>query len=751
MTRVSLGLTLAACLAAVACRSGTTRQQDLEQGVTLLAAGEARAAITTLQRAVSADPDWAEARFALGEALAASGAADQASQQFVRAADLLPQDRRVQLKAVAFLILAGHFDDARARAARLAAQAPDDVEVQVAFANALARVSDLDAALAQMNQAIALDPKRSRSQTSLALLRVSRDEPALARAAFERAVSLDSQSVPARLALANFLWSTGDRAGTEQALKAALALDPDSVLTNRALATFLTMTGRAAEAESPLQRVADRVDSAEAWLAIADYFIQERRFDAARSALQRAASRTGSQSGIDVRLAATSYSSGQVADAHRQIDAILAREPNHALALLTKARWLLDEHRPQEALQRAAAAVAANPSRVEAYYARGLAEMRTRRTKDAISSFTEVLRLNARAASAHVHLSTLHLARHAIDSAVLAAEEAVRVAPQSLDAQLALIRAWSARGDAARAAEAIARLKAAHPQSAEVYALDGTLQVRARRFEAARAMYDRALALDDTLLEALIGLVSIDLAERRLGDASAHVNRHLKRDAEDPEVLQLAARVAIASDDRTAAEDLLRRSIVRDPLDPTAFLLLGGLYRGAGQLSAALARFEREATQDGSAGLAAQIMAAMLAHANGQLEDAKRRYREILKREPRAALAGNNLAAILAEEEGPLDVAQQLAEAAAEQLPGRAEIQDTLGRISYRRQLYGLAVLRFEECVALEPRHAPYHLRLGLALARNGQPERARQVLREALALDAALAEARQALAELGQ
>src|SRR5690606_34973337 len=85
----------------------------------------------------------------------------------------------------------------------------------------------------------------------------------------------------------------------------------------------------------------------------------------------------------EVRLAGLAYASGAHQEGHRRLDALLAREPNDADALLMKARWLLSEGRREQALDRARAAVAASPRRAEAHYVRGLAESGTHRIADA--------------------------------------------------------------------------------------------------------------------------------------------------------------------------------------------------------------------------------------------------------------------------------------------------------------------------------------------------------------------------------
>ena len=63
------------------------------------------------------------------------------------------------------------------------------------------------------------------------------------------------------------------------------------------------------------------------------------------------------------RLAALDYAEGRVAEAHKRLDAVLARMPKNAPVLVMKAQWLTKENKLDEALERAKAAVAADPNR----------------------------------------------------------------------------------------------------------------------------------------------------------------------------------------------------------------------------------------------------------------------------------------------------------------------------------------------------------------------------------------------------
>ncbi len=116
--------------------------------------------------------------------------------------------------------------------------------------------------------------------------------------------------------------------------------------------------------------------------------------------------------------------------------------------------------------------------------------------------------------------------------------------------------------------------------------------------------------------------------------------------------------------------------------------------------------------------------------------EARARYEKVLAMDPMAAVAANNLAWIYAEDGGNLDVALGLAQTAKSRLANSSEVGDTLGWVYYKKGLPALAVPIFRDSVEQSPTIAIYRYHLGLAYAKNGDRNEARQALEQALHLD---------------
>ena len=721
------------CLAAAASGCSRSAQSYLERGNAQLDKGNVDAAVIEYRNAVSKEPMFAPARLKLAEAYLRQGNGAGALAESVRAADLLPDDVEAQLKAGSLLLLARRAEDAKARADKALARAPKNVEALVLRANALAGLTDLDGALEQMQEALRIDP-RSILQANLGAIQAARGNLSEAEAAYRQAVASDPKSVVAQLALAQFQWNTGKPADAEAAFKAALAVEPANGLANRALALFYLQTNRALEAEPYFKKAVDASGAAAAKLALADYYMGIKRPAEAVSVLEKLGADPRFWAVARAKIAGIQYTEGKSADALRTVDEVIAKRPGLAPALIVRGRLLLAGGRLDEALRDAQEAVKVDPQNAEAHYLLGTVYEAKRDLDAAATSFAEVTRLNPRATSAHVQLAGIALQRNALPSAVKLAEQAAAMQPGDLRAQLVLARSLVANGDLDRATAVTRGLVEAAPQSGVVQTQDGVLALAKGDKAGARAAFEKALSLDDRLVEALSALVVLDLEAKAPQRARARIEQRLQKTPNNSAVLELAGRAWAASGDVAKGEEFLRRAIEADPLNLQAYSQLGALYFSEQKLDQAVAEFDKLAARQPNA-VVPQTMAGLILQAQGKDEEARRRYERLVAMDPRAAVASNNLAWMYASRGEQLDRALQLAQAAKAELPDHPQINDTLAFVYLKKQLPALAIPLLRLALEKDPANAAFHYRLGLAYSQTGDKGAARQELERALRL----------------
>ncbi len=724
-----VALAVALGVLSAACSSPEVRKkQYLDSGNSYFERENYAAAIIEYRNAIQVDARFGAARKQLSEAYARTGNAQGALEEIVRAADLLPDDFDVQVEAGNRLLAARRPEDALARAQLALKLRPESVDALVLRGNALAGLSSYDDALTAIEQAIRIAPERGATYTNLGLVEMARGRQRAAESALLRAVQLSPMEARARLALGNFYWAADRIADAEKAFEEALKLEPDNLPANRFMASLMFSTGRQAEAERYLRRVAES-GGTEGTLALADYYLVMGRPQEAIAGL-KSVSNGLNMPDVALRLARAYAAAGDSKTAWTLINQRLLADANDASALLLKGELLFQEEQREKALDAVRAAVAADPSSVEAQFILGRLYAARGDSSAAKSAFREVLRLNPQATSAQVELAAAE-ARSEPATAVRTAEDAVRIDPDNLSARLALLRGLIAAGDVTRAEKELATLRAEYPQTASVHAQDARLALVKKDTVRARQAVERAEKLDPRSIEMLAAALALDLAENDPKSARSRLERRLQAGASS-ELLLLAANTYLALKDYAAAEKALLAVAAADPTRNEPHEMLGSMYLDQQRLDDARREFEALSARQAKP-VESLTTIGMILERQGRRDLARKQYEEVLAIDARAGTAGNNLAWLLADSGEDLDRALGLAQDAVEASPDTPQIIDTLGWVYYKKGLPALAIPQFQKAIAREGNNGWYHYHLGLAYLQAGDVTKGRAALDQAL------------------
>ncbi|MEO7191974.1 MAG: tetratricopeptide repeat protein [Vicinamibacterales bacterium] len=704
--------------------------------------------------ALQLNPNMGEVRLKLGDLHMQSNELPQALGEYLRAADLLPNNITAQIKAGDLLLLAQRWEDAKGRAMKAIELDHANADAQVLLGNALAGLRDVDAALSGYQQALLLNPDEEVAYRNIAALQLAKGRPAEAEAAFRKAISVAPKSVKARLGLASFLWAAGRAAEAEQAFKETYALDPKDLSAARALGIYYVGSQRMAEAEPYFVQIARSERTPSASIGLADYYIVAKRFDAAKPLLKDAATDKTAYPDAMLRLAAIDVALGVRAEAEIKLRELLERHSKHMAARLLSARLLLLDGKRQEALAQAESIARDDPQAVVAADAQvlvGVLQAALDRPEDAIRSFEDALRRRPRLLDAELELARLHFVKRSFDEAERYVNDALETDPKNPFARATRIQILLAKGDVSKAKKELAILTAEFPHTTAVLHLLAAQQVAENQFGAARATYGRLLQIRDTDVDAIAGLVRLDLTTDRKQDAVTRIEAGLRTVTNRRPLYVLAAKTYMAVGDLEKAEDALRKAIELDPDRLEAYGLLGTLYAREKRLNEANANFEAIAKRNPS-NVSAALMLGMIHEVRGQTAEAERRYRGVLAVDPQSPVAANNLAWLYASTGRNLNDALELAKIAHRRLPDESHVNDTLGWTYYRLGQFSQAVTHLEVSATKDPEAAMTHYHLGMAYAQSGEPLLARQSLTRALAFHTefdGIAEARTTLASL--
>ena len=729
LTAIALALAIGAC-----SDPETEKAQRYERGQALADSGKYREAIIEFRKALQADPNFADAHLAVAQAYERTDDTVNAYRSYQRAADLRPDRAHVQITVARFLLDARQCTDARTRVERALAVEPGNAEAHMILGSALAGMRDVAGAIAQVQQAIDLAPDSTTGYTGMGSLLLTQGRTEEAQAQFTKAIEVDPASAEARVALGTYHWSTGETALAEKHLREGVTLQPDDATANHALALLLISTGRAGDAEPYLKALGRALDTPEAELPLADYYVRGGRIADARAILERTAT-TGNASAI-VRLARLDFAEGQRDRAYRRIDTLLNRQPSNSEAIVAKGRWLLHDGKPGEALDLARVAIERDPGKTAAHLLAADARYALGEAAEASNDYRTVLRLNPRMAAANTALSRIQLAAGNADSSVEFARGALLDEPGRDEARVLLARGLLQRRDVKRASEEIAILTARRPDDPTILALQGTLKLTEGKLPAARALFEQALAKDAGHVEALTGLTTLDAADGQLARARERLAAALAKTPLNVRLLMLAARADLQAGDAAAGERRARAVIEIDDGHLNAYELLGASYIRQQKLESALAEFEQVVEKEPRS-IGALTVIGMIHEASGRTHEAEKAYQRALIADPRASVAANNLAYILAERGDNLEYALVLARDAASVKPDDPVVLDTLGWVLLKKGQASQAVTPLLKAVRLASDNPIYHYHLGLAYAEAREPAKARAALQQALQLSA--------------
>jgi len=729
-------------------RAPVTKDEYLKRGKDYVAEKKYAEATIEFLNALKIDPNFGEAEVALGDAYHELGDRTRASRAYGRAADLLPNNADVQVRAGTMRLLARSFLDAQSLAERVIAKDPKNIVALMLRANALAGLADTETAVKQVEDAIALDPKRPDLYTNLGTIQAAGANFKEAEAAFNKAIEIAPTDSRPFTALANFYWSSNRIAEAEQAYLKAVKLDPRDRIANRTLASFYMMSGRPQLAEPFLRAVVAEGDDPAAAFRLADYLMLFSKTEEGLAMLNGLAKQPRTYAAASTRLAAYAYSQGKKEEAHKQIDEVIARDKIYGPAILVQARFALFEGKLDEALSKAQNAVRVDPRLEAGHYLIAQLQQAKGNLAEAITSLKAVLQLNPRAAAALMDLAHLQASAGKLEIAIPLADSAIAYSKGALDLRLRLVRFLFAQGDLVRAETELTLMRNQFKPVAAVLSASGALAVLKKDLASARNYFERALVLDPADLDAISGLVGLDLAAGRTQAARQRAEAALEKAPKQAAALLLTARTYAATGDVPRAEDTLKRTINLDPANTDAYGMLGQLLYQQGRLDDGRREFEK-ITERQPKNIAALTMVAIITRRQGKPDEAIRRYEEILTIDPDAVLAANNLAYLYAETGRNLDRAVELATMAQKRTPNEAGTADTLGWVYVKKgvPLAGLHFLKI--AVDKAPRDPVNRYHLGAAYAALKDSGNAIVQLEEALKLNGVFDGADQARALL--
>lgn len=418
-----------------------------------------------------------------------------------------------------------------------------------------------------------------------------------AEAQFRKAIEIDPNYAPALLQLSTLQQRAGRLDEVEQTLLQLSSLPDGSYRTIHAL--FLFQGGQPDRAIAELKRIhaeepgntdvrarlveaylaTDRLDEAERTLTEAlrknrhdldaleqqgRLHLRKQRFKEAEETLKEVIQRRPQSVPAAQALARAYRAQGQGEDSVRELRRILDIDP----FLLDIRLELSAALRNSRDLRGAMSAIETTPDAqkqdVRWLIERGWVLLALGRTADARPVVAKSLATSRTPATLlQAGLLEINEKNHSAGRALF--EEALRAAPDNVEALASIAHSFATEGKPAEATERIRRQSELAAKSAPIQVVLGNLHERSRDVTAARAAYRKALEVDSSYAPAAIALARLDMLEGRWDEARKDIQAVLARNKRHVEALLALGMIEDGAGRNEAAIDAYREVLKVQP------------------------------------------------------------------------------------------------------------------------------------------------------------------------------------------
>jgi cellulose synthase operon protein C len=201
-----------------------------------------------------------------------------------------------------------------------------------------------------------------------------------------------------------------------------------------------------------------------------------------------------------------------------------------------------------------------------------------------------------------------------VGNAVAELETAYKRAPDQTRAGAALVGLYLRGGQVAKAVAVAESLVKQQPNNPSYFNLLGMAQGQAGKMPQAKAAFEQAVKLDDTLLSAQLNLAKVEVASKAYDAAAARLNTILKADEKNTEAMFEQAVIATRRDQTAQAQQWLEKAVdVAGPRDLKAGLALVDFHLRGGRPVPALEAARRLSAK------APDDLSVLIANARAQL------------------------------------------------------------------------------------------------------------------------------------
>ena len=686
------------------------------------------AAVAAYRKALEVEPKSLAAQSALVKTLFDQGKTHEAATQLATMKQIAPRHPQTLLLDATLAYSRKDYAAAAAALQPLLSMAPDHVQGLVLSGAVHYQQGSYATAEEELSRELKIVPGHLFARRMLIATYLKTGKNDLAMQALKPVLPVVDKD-PALAAIAGEVYlRSGQPAEAAKHFTKTVAFDPQSSGARVALAASHMAAGQTDTAFRELESAAAETPGTEADVALISNQLSRREYDKALASIDKLEKKQPNSAVASNLRGIALLGKRDVTGARKNFERATALDPTYFAAAANLARLDLAEKKPDDAKKRFEAVLAKDPKNASALLA--IAELRARAggTPDEVAALIQkAVIAQPTQALPRVALIAHWLQAGNATNAVAAGQEAAAALPDRPEVLQALGRALLAAGDANQALETFNKLARLQPNSPAPLLLVAGAQVSAKDKEGALKTLRKALSMKPDLLEAQRGVVRLEVDAGRMDPAVATARDVQKQRPKEAIGYIMEGDIYAIQKSWPAAIAAYRKGLDQTGSVDVAVKLHAVLVAAGNKADAdrVEARWLREHPKD--AGFRMYLAQAALAHQD--YTEAAKQYRTLVEAQPGNGMYWNNLAWVAGRTKDPKAI--EYAEKANRLSPDQPAILDTLGVLLVESGDKARGVEMLRKASMLAPTLPSIRLNLAKAYIATNQTDAAKKELEE--------------------
>jgi len=685
-------------------------------------------ALLAYRKAIEAKPDFLAGQAAVITLLMQDNKLAEAAAQLAQQAKLYPNHPQTKYFQAQLAYQKKDFKAARELVQQVLRSVPNSPQgLQLAGAVELQLNSPLQAE-AYLNKALQAVPDLALARRLLTMIYLRSGEPTKALETLTPGLSRDYVD-PQLYAVAGEVYlQNNDLKKAEEYFQKASKQDPKNARNRTALALTHMVGGKVDSALGELQNIAASDAGVTADLALISAHLRRQELDKALKAIDDLEKKQADKPLAANLRGRVLLAKRDVAGARKSFERALQIDPMFFPAVASLAALDLADKKPDDAKKRFDAVLAKNPKNAQALLALAELAARTGAAKDDVAKLIgNAVAANPQEAAPRLLLIDFHLRNKDVKKATSAAQDAVAALPDSPALLDALGRTQQAAGETNQAISTYNKLATMQPLSPQPHMRLADIYLAAKNKDAAAASLRRALEIKPDLQQAQRGTIMLDVDGKNIPGALATARTMQQQAPKNAVGYVLEGDINASQKSWDAAANAYRGGLKQVSSPELAVKLHAVLM--ASNKAAEGDKFAASWQKDNPKDAAFVLYLGDGAIARKDYAGAEKLYSAVTKLQPNNAVAYNNLAWVSAKLGKPEAIS--LAEKANALAPNQPAFMDTLAVLWSDKGDYAKAVELQTKVMALQPQNPLFRLNLAKIHLKGGKKDLAKKELDE--------------------